>query len=99
MGTFSKQAVDQAAKSYWSDYFKEYGTAFVRSIPLKVKAAVEKNAGLEQADGVLLPRAAALVSDGLTRLEGVYKHASGDALFSALVANDGSVSEVQTIAL
>ena len=34
-----KTAVDQSAQKYWSDYFKEYGQAWVRTIPRRIKQA------------------------------------------------------------
>lgn len=35
-----RQAVDQTTEAYWTDYFKEYGKAWVRKIPRRVASAI-----------------------------------------------------------
>lgn len=42
MNRHRKVAVDQVAQSYWEEYFADsgYGSAWVRDIPKKVKAAL-----------------------------------------------------------
>lgn len=40
--TTHKEAVDNTASDYWSDYFGDYGELWVRDIPRRIKAKLEQ---------------------------------------------------------
>jgi len=87
----SKQAVDQAAKSYWEKYYKEYGKAWVREIPKRIKSAVAKQAGFKDEEGLLVPTAR--VERGENQIfEGTYRTAQeGAAVFTITIGPEGAV--------
>lgn len=43
MGLVRKQAIDTTARDYWTEYFGEYGEAWVRDIRRRVTAAVAQS--------------------------------------------------------
>lgn len=47
--SLSKKAVDSVAKDYWTSYYTDsgYGALWVRDIPKRVKASLEKDASLK----------------------------------------------------
>ena len=64
-----RYAVDKSAEDYWSEYFGEYGQAWVRNIPRRVSAALQaKDTRLASAD--IQPLGVALRADGGLTLEG-----------------------------
>lgn len=41
--TITKTAVDEVTKSYWTEYFGDYGRQWVREIPRYIRAAIEQD--------------------------------------------------------
>lgn len=90
-----RQALDNAAKDYWTAYFGEYGKAWVREIPRRIKAAAhKKTAQLDEPS--VVPAGYTITTDGGLDLEGAIRDASGTRLFSASFDADGNVKDFRT---
>ena len=67
-----KVALDQAAKSYWSDYFKEYGQMWVRNIPRRIKQATIRHEKASSIEGEFAPLAGDVSSNGTLSIEAAF---------------------------
>lgn len=69
-----KIATDNAAKEYWSNYFKEYGEMWVRDIPRRIKSAMvrSKDLGIKTAEGNMAPIAHNVSDDGSLSIEAAF---------------------------
>jgi len=67
-----KIAVDQAAKDYWSNYFKEYGQMWVRNIPRRIKAEVRRAMKASSTEGSVIPLAYEVADDGTLSIEAAF---------------------------
>ena len=67
-----KVALDQAASKYWSDYFKEYGQAWVRNIPRRIKQATLRQQKASSIEGEFAPLAADTSKDGTLSIEAAF---------------------------
>ncbi|MHC4225231.1 MAG: hypothetical protein ACYSUN_14660 [Planctomycetota bacterium] len=79
-----KQALDEAAKKYWEDYFKDYGKLWVRDIPRKITAhlatSVKKQASARDEvplEGMTYPIWGTSMGDGSLFVEGTFKGHAG----------------------
>lgn len=96
-----KQALDQTAKSYWEEYYGDYGRAWTKDIPLKIQAAL-KESGKKLASAAenleIIPIEHAVTADRVI-LEGVARSAKHDKaeLFRAAFTHDGEVVDFETI--
>lgn len=63
-----KTAVDKASADYWTTYFKDYGRAWVRTIPRRIKTAMvnTKDLAIKTAEGGVKPLAYNATADGLS---------------------------------
>ncbi len=90
-----KTALDQAAKSYWGDYFKEYGQMWVRDIPRRIKQAAARQLKAE-IEGEFAP-IAGNVNDGELSVEasfvGKIGYHNGKILVTASFDAEGKISE------
>ena len=68
----NKVAVDEATKKYWSTYFKEYGSTWVRDIPRRIKQATRRKIGAKELEGVLRPIAHETAKDGSLSIEAAF---------------------------
>jgi hypothetical protein len=98
----NKTALDDAAKAYWKDYFKDYGASWVRDIPRKIKASLMANKRIaaktaEATDDQVRPLAKHVAEDGSVTLEGVYKASNGTLLFVADFTPDGEVKALDAL--
>ena len=101
-----KTAVDPTATSYWTDYFKDsgYGATWVQKIPMRVKAALERKAGLSKSAIVKLFGHAitkrSVVLEGMAR---GFTHDSqgrivkGSRLFSATFDHSGRLTRFDSV--
>lgn len=80
-----KTAVDDPAKEYWVDYFKDYGEQLTKEVPRKISEAVGKA-------GRIIPTASAPTEDGGMVLEGVFNAPDEKVAFSARFRKDGTLS-------
>lgn len=97
----SKVAVDAAAKKYWESFYKEYGRAWVRDIPRRVKTAMAETRRIASVDvesGQVFPTAATLVGDVAT-IEGLIKTSGADHMFQASFNGDGDIIAFDTVKL
>ena len=99
-----KVAVDEKAKQYWEQYYKEYGKSWVRDIPRRIKAALADNDMVRNAaageDISITPVGVVETDNGLLAIEGTYESGGDVFLFCAhLDAQDGSVRDIDQIAL
>ena len=69
-----KTAADKATKEYWSAYFKEYGSMWVRDIPRRIKTAMvrTKDLGVKIAEGHVVPMAHDVSDDGIMSIEAAF---------------------------
>jgi hypothetical protein len=69
-----KVAVDQATKTYWDNYFNEYGQMWTRDIPRRIKTAMTKTKELaiKTAEGIIVPLAKNVAEDGTLSLEAAF---------------------------
>jgi hypothetical protein len=102
-----KWAVDSSAKEYWSNYYKEYGKAWVRDIPRRVKKAMldhtktaSVGTGAEKlASGVVTPVGTS-ITDTSVVLEGMFRAASGENfIFCAEFDHEGAIKQFDTAKL
>lgn len=98
--SFKVEAVDEATKAYWRLLFREYGESLVKDIPRRIKAELAKTVKVASADDSfeVVPTGTAKIGSAM-HLEGMYKDASTHLLFSAVVNEDGSITEIKTIDL
>jgi hypothetical protein len=101
--SLQKWAVDEKAKKYWQDFYKEYGKSWVRDIPRKVKKAFvegKRVASSEDADlGIIVPVAKAITASNMT-LEGVLHTRAGKKLvFQATFNHDGDITHLDSLPL
>ena len=92
-----KTAIDQAASSYWSDYFKEYGKMWVRNIPRRIKTATARHLKAK-IEGEFAPIAGNInpVDDGLTveaSFVGKINDKEAKILVTASFDQEGKLSE------
>lgn len=101
----NKTALDQQAKSYWEEYFGDYGKLWVRDIPRNVKSAMlddrKKTAGPETqiTESEVVPVGYAVKADRVV-LEGVHRGTFSDGhreakLFSIEFDHEGKVLNVK----
>lgn len=98
-----KQALDEAAKKYWEEYFKDYGKLWVRDIPRKITAhlatSVRRHATVKKqitVEGEALPLWGKEQADGSLFVEGAFKGqvANGKQIrlmWAALFDADGKI--------
>lgn len=65
----NKTALDQTAKKYWSEYFKEYGQMWVRDIPRRIKLATVRQLHASKIDGEFVPIAANVGENSILSIE------------------------------
>ena len=97
-----KVALDEAAKKYWKQLFKElgYGEELVKEISRRIKASFDKKTAAAASDNdVVSPIAHVAGANGGHVIEGVYANAKTRMLFVASIDKDGTVSGVKTVAL
>lgn len=97
-----KWAVDEAAKKYWDEYYKEYGRTWTRDIPRRVKKAMVERVKLasnESQLGIVTPIATSIAAEGV-KLEGMFRSASGDNfMFYAEFDHNGEVGRFDSVKL
>jgi hypothetical protein len=94
MATTKKKAIDQIAKDYWTEYFKEYGKMWVRDIPGKVKDALDassKTAHAEQGIKYDLVPVGYSVTASRLALDGIVRRSGASQLFCAEFNHDGDL--------
>lgn len=94
-----RQALDNAAKDYWTSYFGEYGKAWVREIPRRIKAAAQKKTAqleTQTVEPTVVPAGYTVTTDGGLDLEGAMRDAGGTRLFSASFDADGNIKDFRT---
>lgn len=100
--SLSKVAVDEAAKKYWEEFYKEYGKSWVREIPRKIKTAMAEGKRVAAADiepGRVFPIARAVTPKGVV-LEGLFETQAGAKLvFQAAFDGEGNVVSFSPIEL
>lgn len=81
-----KRAADSVAERYWSDYYKDsgYGKQWVRKIPMRVKAELNKlaKAASKTASTLATPELrpiATVITDQAVHLEGLAIYGSGNS--------------------
>lgn len=67
-----KVALDQTAKKYWSEYFKEYGQAWVRDIPRRIKRAAVRHLQAGTLEGEFAPVAGDVSANGSLSVEAAF---------------------------
>ncbi len=67
-----KEAVDQASKTYWSEYFRDYGKMWVRDIPRRVKAGIKKLSNSMSVEGTVAPLASHVGANGVVSVEAAF---------------------------
>lgn len=87
---FDKWAVDEAAKKYWENYYKEYGKSWVRDIPRRVKKAMVESKTASD-NGIVTPVGKAVSDNGVV-LEGMYRTDAGNFLFRADFDHEGNIT-------
>lgn len=97
MTTTKKQAVDQIAKDYWTEYFKEYGKMWVRDIPGKVKDALDTGTKSAQATSPVsvAPVGYSVTASRLT-LDGIIRLGEASRLFRAEFDHKGDLVSLVT---
>lgn len=98
-----KWAVDEKAKAYWSEFYKEYGKSWVRDIPRKVKKAMvegKRVASSAEADlGIIVPVGQAITASNVY-LEGVlHTHSGHKIAFQATFDHSGNVTGLESLPL
>jgi len=92
-----KIAVDQKAKSYWSEYFKDYGQIWVRDIPRRIKQATIRKLKAETATGEFAPMAANVLDNGGLSVEAAFigklDNKSAKIMVTASFSEDGKLQE------
>lgn len=95
-------AVDEVAKKYWEDYYMEYGRAWIRDIPRRIKAAVDEERPTRTAstdEGYkVIPLAHKREGSTLT-WEGLYSTPSERLLFAADFDLDGNIAAFKPLDL
>ena len=93
-----KTALDQAAKNYWSTYFKEYGKQWVRDIPRRIKTAMSKRLKASIVEGEIAPIAADIAQDNTLSVEAAFVGKIDDqeakVLVTASFDGTGSMKEL-----
>ena len=90
-----KTALDQAAKSYWSDYFKEYGKMWIRDIPRRIKTAASRHLKAD-IEGEFAPIAGDMNNNMLSveaSFVGKIGNQEGKILVTASFDEEGKISE------
>jgi len=96
-----KTAVDNAAKNYWSTYFKEYGKMWIRDIPKRIKTAMvqTKELGIKIADGNVVPIAHDVSDSGVLSIEAAFSgkldDQDGRVLIIAEFTEDGKMRKFE----
>jgi hypothetical protein len=85
--SLNKNAIDNAAKDYWSKYYGEYGKSWVREIPRKIKTAMSQINKQASDDMVIKPLVSIIEDTGLV-LEGICK--TSDSMFSFMAEFDNT---------
>jgi len=93
-----KEAVDQAAKEYWSVYFKDYGKQWVRDIPRRIKQAMKQEFTASMINGNIAPIAADISENETLSLEAAFVGKIDDqnakVLITASFNEDGEMNEL-----
>lgn len=102
-----KQALDQTAKSYWEEYFGEYGRQWTRDIPRNVKSAMldsrrrtAAGGSTELTESDVVPLGYAVTADRVD-VEGYFRGTYSDGhreakLFRAQFNHDGKLLALDT---
>ena len=92
-----KVALDQKAKKYWAEYFKDYGQMWVRDIPRRIKQATRRNQKAETIDGEFAPIAANENPDGGLSVEAAFigkiDGKAAKIMVTASFNSDGQIKE------
>jgi hypothetical protein len=92
-----KVALDQTAKKYWSEYFKEYGKQWVRDIPRRIKRAAARHLQASVLTGEFAPLAGDVSADGSLSIEAAFTGQVDDQdakiLITATFNNEGKLNE------
>ena len=92
-----RTAVDSGASTYWTDYFGDYGRQWVRDIPKKVKACIDRQGGrTASAEFPVRPLAKVVTKQGVL-LEGAVRTPERDFLFRAQFDHAGRVVSFDAI--
>jgi hypothetical protein len=98
-----RTAVDEEAKKYWEKLYGEYGRAWVRDIPRRIKAALADNDMSRSAAGEETPvvRPFVSVKDGdKLVIEGTYHCDGENMLFCAKInVEDGTIRDLDAVPL
>lgn len=101
-----KQALDSAAEQYWTDYFGDYGKAWVKKVPKRVALAVAKrvasSAKQPLTHAVVAPYGYRQREDGGLHFEGAFRGMAGETpsvhrAFSAVFDKDGALVELEVV--
>jgi hypothetical protein len=92
-----KVALDQAASKYWTDYFKEYGQAWVRNIPRRIKQATTRHQKASSIEGEFAPIAGDVSPDGTLSIEAAFNgkidNQNAKIMITASFNNEGKLKE------
>jgi hypothetical protein len=97
-----KVALDEAAKKYWKQLFKElgYGEDLVRDIARRIKAALHESKKVASiSDTATVTPVAHVRGDDCSIIEGVYTDAKTRLLFKASLDVEGNVKDIKTVTL
>lgn len=103
-----KRAVDSSAEQYWTEYFGDYGKAWVRKMPRRVAHAVARRIASTDPKApafkaaVIAPLGHAKLEDGGLLFEGIFRGMTPDAgqqhrTFAAEFAPDGSIRRLEVV--
>jgi hypothetical protein len=68
-----KTAVDSKTSEYWTKYFGSYGKTFVRTIPRRIKAMLERTMKTSSLEGNVAPLASNVSKDDTLSVEAAFK--------------------------
>lgn len=68
-----KRAVDQVTEDYYTEYFGEYGKAWVRKIPRKVASRIAADTKTSAEDAVIAPLGFTATAGGGLVFEGLFR--------------------------
>lgn len=102
--TIQKVAVDSVAEKYWTEYFKDtgYGKLWVRKIPMKLKAELEKGPKTASKTSPLLPSSfrpiASVITDSGVSIEGLATYANKEVkAFVVDFDHEGNVTSFDSV--
>ena len=94
----NKQALDQKAKDYWTDYFKTYGQMWIRDIPRRIKQGMRRDLKAETIEGDIAPLAHDIGKDQTLSIEAAFvgkiDGADARALVTAEFSSNGTLNKM-----